>query len=60
MVDLTWATPSAARLVNSWRVAATETMSYHLYIEVEVVVASPEMRSRRHGRERPRPRMGSH
>ncbi|XP_070152061.1 uncharacterized protein [Polyergus mexicanus] len=40
--DLTWATPSAARKIISWRVAECETLSDHLYIEVV-------LRAARHG-----------
>ncbi|XP_011858960.1 PREDICTED: uncharacterized protein LOC105556473 [Vollenhovia emeryi] len=36
IIDLTWATPSAARLITGWRVMRdTETLSDHRYISVE-------------------------
>lgn len=39
--NLTWAIPSAARLINSWRVTECETLSDHLYIEVVFRAARP-------------------
>ncbi|XP_011859148.1 PREDICTED: uncharacterized protein LOC105556664 [Vollenhovia emeryi] len=46
IIDLTWATPSAARLVTGWRVMRdTENLSDHRYISVELgVLASLERR----------------
>ncbi|XP_011859358.1 PREDICTED: uncharacterized protein LOC105556855, partial [Vollenhovia emeryi] len=41
IVDLTWATPSAARLITGWRVErGVETLSDHRYISVELGVLS--------------------
>ncbi|XP_011876537.1 PREDICTED: uncharacterized protein LOC105566817 [Vollenhovia emeryi] len=41
IVDLTWATPSAARLITGWRVERdVETLSDHRYISVELGVLS--------------------
>ncbi|XP_011870808.1 PREDICTED: uncharacterized protein LOC105563651, partial [Vollenhovia emeryi] len=52
IVDLTWATPSAARLVTGWRVEQNvETLSDHRYISVELGVLSSVRR-----REETRPR----
>lgn len=37
VIDLTWASPSAARMVRSWRVMTeAETMSDHTYISMEI------------------------
>ncbi|XP_011881867.1 PREDICTED: uncharacterized protein LOC105569758, partial [Vollenhovia emeryi] len=45
IVDLTWATPSAARLITGWRVERDiETLSDHRYITVELGVLSPVRR----------------
>ncbi|XP_011869931.1 PREDICTED: uncharacterized protein LOC105563169, partial [Vollenhovia emeryi] len=45
IVDITWATPSAARLVTGWRVEeGTETLSDHRYITVEFGALSPVRR----------------
>ncbi|XP_011858908.1 PREDICTED: uncharacterized protein LOC105556426, partial [Vollenhovia emeryi] len=45
IVDLTWATSSAARLITGWRVERDiETLSDHRYITVELGVLSPVRR----------------
>lgn len=44
-VDLTWATPAAARLAQNWRVAEDLETSDHLYIEMEVFSAPREFLS---------------
>lgn len=52
VVDLTWATPAAARLVQDWKVVdEAETLSDHLYIQMEVFAAPPELPARRQARE---------
>ncbi|XP_070518841.1 uncharacterized protein [Cardiocondyla obscurior] len=49
IVDLTWATPAAANMVSSWRVAAElEHLSDHRYISVEL-----RPRATRNGTDRP-------
>jgi hypothetical protein len=47
IVDLTWASPAAARLVGSWGVKDIETLSDHLYIEMTVRATSREVLTRR-------------
>ncbi|XP_070168816.1 uncharacterized protein [Polyergus mexicanus] len=49
--DLSWATPAAARVVSSWRVATEcETLSDHLYIEVVLTATRHGVLSRSQGR----------
>lgn len=44
VIDLTWATPQAARKINSWRVAEElEILSDHKVIEISISVFSPAM-----------------
>ncbi|XP_025262236.1 uncharacterized protein LOC112637230 [Camponotus floridanus] len=52
IVDLTWASPAALRMMRGWRVAAElETLSDHRYIELSLVVqrppTGPDMREER-------------
>nr|XP_012227646.1 PREDICTED: uncharacterized protein LOC105675229 [Linepithema humile] len=44
IVDLTWASPRAAHLVGTWRVADRESLSDHLYIEMVLTATSPPPR----------------
>lgn len=48
VVDLTWATPAAARLIRDWRVlSSVESLSDHVHIEVELLIPSGRQLSRR-------------
>lgn len=48
IVDLTWATPAAARLVKRWKVEEeVETLSDHLYIVIGINVIPPGVKERR-------------
>jgi len=42
IIDLTWASPAALRMVDGWRVAAElETLSDHRYIELKLAARRP-------------------
>lgn len=57
IVDLTWASLSAARLVRNWKVAIEmETLSDHRYIVVDLVIIPQEVLNRRRNLDRSRPR----
>jgi len=49
IVDLTWATLPAARLVRSWGVVNQKTLLNHLYIEVVLLATPREVLLRRRG-----------
>ncbi|XP_049880311.1 uncharacterized protein LOC126376807 [Pectinophora gossypiella] len=50
VVDLSWATPAAARLVSGWRVAEElVTLSDHRHIVIEVSIRPPERSQRDEG-----------
>ncbi|XP_067215675.1 uncharacterized protein [Linepithema humile] len=48
IVDLTWASPRAADLVRTWRVADRESFSDHLCIEMVLTATPWEVLARRH------------
>lgn len=55
MIDLTWATPPAALLIESWRVTAElVTLSDHRYVEIKMRANRLEVLQRRRLRERER------
>ena len=55
IVDLTWATPAAARIVSGWRVAEeAETLSDHRHIIFDVAIHPPGSDSRRRRSSPPR------
>ncbi|XP_070530002.1 uncharacterized protein [Cardiocondyla obscurior] len=48
VIDLTWATPAAARMIKGWRVEEDlEHLSDHRYITMELEASSPSIRGRR-------------
>ncbi|XP_029158398.1 uncharacterized protein LOC114940770 [Nylanderia fulva] len=52
IVDFTWMTRPAARMVKKWRVATEiETLSDHRYIEISVAITTKEVAERRLQRE---------
>lgn len=47
VVDITWATPAAERLIRSWRVlGGTENLSDHAHIEMELHIPAREAQGR--------------
>ncbi|XP_078051848.1 uncharacterized protein LOC144477994, partial [Augochlora pura] len=57
IVDLSWATPPAARRISGWRVAEeVERLSDHRYIILDLPAASRMTPRRRHGEVEPAPR----
>lgn len=57
MIDLTWATPQAARKIDSWRVAEElEILSDHKVIEICISIFSPAMVKRLKEKRKTEPR----